>query len=82
MERPPLDEPFYTPDSPISTVWTRWMNKLWIVGGSVDNSGTTVQRPAKNLFIGRPYFDTDLGKPIWLKSANPSVWVDSSGTSI
>jgi hypothetical protein len=29
--------------------------------------------------IGRSYFDTDLGKPIWW---NGTAWVDSSGTSV
>jgi hypothetical protein len=43
-------------------------------------SGVTANRPDKVLWIGRRYFDTTLGKPVYLKSINPSVWVDGVGT--
>jgi hypothetical protein len=39
-------------------------------------SGTTLNRPTTFLFVGRIYFDTTLGKPVWFK--NPG-WVDATG---
>lgn len=79
MEKPPsLDNKYVTPS------WQQWFAKLWIVAGSVDNSGTTAQRPTQDLFVGRPYFDTTLGKPIWLKTvtAGSGVWVDAAGVTV
>jgi hypothetical protein len=48
----------------------------------IEASGTTANRPTTNLFIGRPYFDTTLGKPIAIKSLGPTVWVDGVGTVV
>jgi hypothetical protein len=49
----------------------------------VGQSGPTSQRPvaAVNVFmyVGRSYFDTTLGIPIWVKSLNPTVWINASG---
>ena len=44
-------------------------------------SGTTAQRPIPT-YIGEVYFDTDLGKPIWCKTVETPVWVDSTGTVV
>lgn len=50
---------------------------------SVPNSGTTANRPASTtnikLQIGRYYFDTTLGIPIWWRGAN---WINASGTIV
>lgn len=40
-------------------------------------SGTTANRPS-NPGTGQPYFDTDLGQPVWYDG---SGWVDSTGAS-
>lgn len=82
MERPPENEPFYAPDRPTSVAWIRWFHKLWIVAGSVDGHGTTANRPTTNLFVNRPYLDETLGRPIWLKSVNPTVWIDATGAPV
>ena len=37
-------------------------------------------RPA-NAVVGQMFFDTNINKPIWLKTA-PSTWVDSTGTTV
>ena len=39
-------------------------------------SGTTLERPGVNLYIGQMYFDTTVGIPIWWNGTN---WVDASG---
>lgn len=52
----------------------------------IGSNGTTANRPVENsqisLYIGQPYFDTTLGKPIWVKSKNPTVWVDATGAAV
>ena len=47
---------------------------------SVRDAGPTANRPTVILWIGRRYYDTTLGKPVYLKSARPAVWVDAMGT--
>jgi len=42
------------------------------------SSGTTAQRSATRLYVGRQYFDTTLGKPIWWDGTE---WVDATGTA-
>jgi hypothetical protein len=44
----------------------------------VHASGNTASRPV-SVDVGFPYFDTDLGFPIWWKGA---VWVDASGATV
>jgi hypothetical protein len=39
-------------------------------------SGTALERPAINLYIGQMYFDTTTGIPIWWNGTN---WVDANG---
>jgi hypothetical protein len=46
------------------------------------DANTTANRPTTNLYIGRRYFDTSLGKPIWLKQTSPAVWVDATGATV
>lgn len=52
----------------------------------VGQSGTTAQRPVNSnqvfMYIGRSYFDVSLGKPVFVKSLNPTVWVDGSGAVV
>lgn len=44
----------------------------------LSRGGTTAQRPS-NPKMYHPYFDTDLGKPIWWSG---SKWVDSNGVEV
>lgn len=52
----------------------------------IGSTGTTANRPVDTsqipLYIGQTYFDTTLNKPIWVKSKNPTVWVDATGASV
>jgi hypothetical protein len=45
------------------------------------DSGTTAQRPTPR-GISQLYFDTTLGKPIWVKQVSPAIWVDATGTTV
>ena len=66
----------------VAVVNSEWRNFFGAVSNiciAVTSSGTTVQRPTKFLFTGRPYFDTTLGIPIWYKTAG---WVNSVGGAV
>jgi len=54
------------------STWTSWLELT-------SHSGITTNRPT-TVLVGRQYFDTTLGKPIWLKSAG--IWVDATGATV
>jgi hypothetical protein len=67
------------------TDWIAFFSVLQMVAFASTRSGTTAQRPTSataGRWIGMPYFDTSLGKPIWLKSINTDVWVDATGGAV
>ena len=66
-------------DNTFSEAWIRYFSILDTLVNTVNLSGLTADRPTENLYIGMSYFDTTLGKPIWLKSVKPSVWVLATG---
>ena len=74
---PPLQEPF-DKDGRSSDAWNEWAQSMYTVTNTLEQSGTTANRPAQK-FIGQPYFDTTLGYMIW---ANGSVWKDASGNTV
>ena len=49
-----------------------------LVSGGYE-SGSTLERPTSNIMVGKLYFDTTLGKPIWYNGNN---WVDATGTQV
>lgn len=57
--------------------WAQFFSSAYNILFAVSQSGTTVNRPIKFLWVGRPYFDTTLGRPIWY---NGTIWVFSDGT--
>jgi hypothetical protein len=58
--------------------WISWFQSVFLTCESVQESGPSTNRPTKNLWVGRRYFDTTLGYPIWWRSAG--IWVDATGT--
>lgn len=80
LPRPPLldgDGQVFSPQ------WAGWFNNAQVILTDASNSGTTAQRPTTQMYVGKPYFDTTLGKPIWLKTPGASpVWVDATGTGV
>lgn len=58
--------------------WANWVTQAWIILFDLSNSGVTANRPTKNLYTGKFYFDTTLGLPIWYKTAG---WVKADGTA-
>ena len=62
--------------------WLNWMNLAHGSVVSVRQSGTTANRPTQGLWVGRQFFDTDLGHPVWVQSVGPVVWVDATGAAV
>lgn len=60
----------------------RWYNTLQsTVNDAYAGTTTTATRPT-GVVIGFHTWDATLNKPIWVKSVNPTVWVDATGTVI
>ena len=57
--------------------FTRWNDMI----NDRSDEGTTAQRPTTRLYIGRPYIDRTLNKPIWFSDL-PNVWRDQSGVIV
>ena len=62
----------------IADGWRNFFNAVFAICNGVTQSGTTANRPSANLWVGRVYFDTTLGLPIWYKSPG---WVKADGTA-
>lgn len=66
--------------------WGNWLSLAQNILFATSQSGTTAKRPTENLYIGRVYFDTTLGYPIWCSAfaagASPATWVDATGTPV
>ena len=62
--------------------WAQWTSLVNQTVTAQRMSGSTANRPTKGLWIGRVYFDTDLGHPVWVQSVNPAVWVDATGGAV
>ena len=64
--------------SPWQQLFSRWQALIL----AIPQSGATASRPTSGLWIGRQFFDTTLGKPVYVKSVKPTVWVDGAGTVV
>lgn len=63
--------------------WNAWFAQVLNILLCIGNSGTTAKRPVNNLWVGQDYFDTTLGKPVFVKSLGPpAVWVDATGAIV
>jgi hypothetical protein len=66
----------------VSEGWRNFFVAAYNIMIALTGSGTTAQRPTAFIYIGRPFFDTTLGLPIWVQSTNPTVWVDATGAVV
>lgn len=62
--------------------WLSWVDRVHAAVSSLYQSGTTANRPTELLWVGRSYFDTTLGYPVWVKSVKPAVWVSAAGVVV
>jgi hypothetical protein len=62
--------------------WRNFFVAVFNICNALTLSGTTAQRPTSFLFVGRTYFDTTLGIPIWIQSLGPTVWIDAAGAPV
>lgn len=61
----------------VSRQWRAWFSEVFAVCFAAGQSGTTANRPTEGLWVGRPYFDTTLGYPIWYSGTQ---WIDATGS--
>lgn len=85
IKEPPLQSAILTGRF-LSNGWATFVSSLYrqavrSVNG-LEESGTTANRPTTDLWVGRQYFDTTLGYPVFVKSLGPTVWVNGAGTTV
>lgn len=57
--------------------WASFFHSLQEATYNASRSGPTSSRPTSTQggrYIGMPYFDTTIGKPVFLASTSPDVW--------
>lgn len=59
--------------------WASFFSSVFDLLTALTLSGTTSNRPVKLLWVGRPYFDTTLNRPIWYTGSN---WIRADGTVV
>lgn len=57
--------------------WATFFSAVFNLLVALTLSGSTTDRPIRFLWVGRPYFDTTVGRPIWYVGPG---WVYSDGT--
>jgi hypothetical protein len=78
--------PLVDKDGVASPGFQAWFSGASQILQAMIQSGPTANRPTATStpkrWAGLPFFDTTLGKTIYLKSAAPDVWVDGTGTPV
>jgi len=59
-----------------------WLTTVQNAVKPLGGNGATTARPSTGLYIGLQYFDATLGYPVFVKSLNPTVWVNGSGSTV
>lgn len=55
-----------------------WITQISDLINALTSSGTTADRPTRGLFVGRTYFDSTIGKPIFYDG---TIWVLATGVA-
>lgn len=67
----------------IDPIWISWLNSVAFWLFPIGQFGTTANRPTTNLYVGRIYYDTTLGYPVWVHQVSPSIiWHNGAGASV
>lgn len=72
----PIHEPVADRAGRFARAWVQWVDLVDRTVNSLREAGTTADRPTARLWVGRQYFDTTLGHPVWWDGSD---WVDASG---
>lgn len=84
MSAPPVRESLNADQIPRS--WVTWFTEVGNMSATVAQSGATANRPTSDNFVGRTYFDTDLGYPVWISTIDSTTkavtWVNASGATV
>jgi hypothetical protein len=78
----PDSGPMMDPQGNFAPQWGSWFTLTDTTASAMRQSGPTADRPVSVLWIGRQFFDTDLGFPVWVSAVNPTVWVDATGALV
>lgn len=78
----PSNDPLTDESRMAFRTWAQWLSWVHTTISAIRQSGPTSDRPTSILWLGRQYFDTDLGTPVWVQSVRPTVWVDATGSPV
>lgn len=78
----PVDLPIVDERRSASPSMSIWISRVHNAASALYQSGSTAQRPTTLLWVGRPFFDTTLNKPVWVASVRPTVWRDAAGAVV
>lgn len=59
--------------------WIKWITNVWMLVSSINDSGTA--NPTANLWVGRRFFRTDLGIPVYCSSVS-GTWKKYSDNTV
>lgn len=76
---PPSQANFSDDNGKPNSPWIEFLSEVFKSIRALQNSGTTAERPTKGLYVGRPYFDTTLNRPIWY---NGTAWQSADGVIV
>jgi hypothetical protein len=62
-----------------SPEWIEFFSDAYFAIAGLQQSGTTANRPTKRLYVGLPYFDTTLNRPIFYTGTN---WIRADGVVV
>lgn len=63
-------------DGQTNRQWLQWLDRIHVICAAEQQSGTTADRPAKRLWVGRRYFDTTINAPVFWDG---SAWQSGGG---
>lgn len=60
-----------------------FLNAVQSITFGLSRNGPTSSRPTSSMprWVGMPFMDTTLGKPVFLKTASSNAWVLADGTA-
>ena len=83
---PSSGNPIVDQQGRLTAIWQAFFSSVhdWLgpVGGHATTARRPVTTPQNFLYIGYMFFDDTLGKPIFVKTLNPTVWIDASGAVV